>query len=145
MKTIVALIDFSDLTFKVLKEAHTLAKAFGSRVILLHVIAKQPVVVDAGLVSPIVMEDPTPERIGEDEANLRELRDSLVKFGVESTAFQIHAATVGEVLDETRKLGADLIIVGSHGHGAIYNLFVGSVTERVLRHPPCPVVVIPFV
>jgi nucleotide-binding universal stress UspA family protein len=145
MKTIVALVDFSDLTFKILKEAHTLAKAFGSHVVILHVITKHPVVIDAGLVSPTVMEDPSPERIGEDEAHLLELRDSLEKFGVQASVRQIQAENVEQVLDEARNLEADLIIVGSHRHGKFYNLLVGSVTEHVLRHAPCPVVVVPAV
>ena len=46
MKTIVALVDLSGLAFKVLKEAHKLARAFDSEVIILHVVAKEPVVVD---------------------------------------------------------------------------------------------------
>lgn len=143
MKTIVALIDFSDLTFKILKETHTLAKALGSEVILLHVVAKEPVVVDVGLVSPTIMQTPSPERIQEDAGHMLELRDSLMKFGVHATVRQVQVSTVDQVLEEARNLHADLIIVGSHGHGTLYNLLVGSVTERVLRHAPCPVLVVP--
>lgn len=143
MKTIVALIDFSDLTFKVLKETHSYAKAFGCQVVLLHVVEQEPVVVDVGIISPTVMRDPSPDRIGEDAANLMELRDSLIKFGVQATARQAQVTTVEKLLDEVRDLAADLIIVGSHGHGALYNLLVGSVTEHVLRRAPCPVLVVP--
>ena len=143
MKTIVALIDFSDLTFKVLKQAHTLGKAFGSHIVLLHVVSKQPVVVDVGLISPTVMEKPSPERVSEEEARLRELCDSLAKFGVPATARQIHAADVSQVLDEAQSLAADLILVGSHRHGPLYNLLVGSVTDHVVRRAPCPIVIVP--
>jgi nucleotide-binding universal stress UspA family protein len=33
--------------------------------------------------------------------------------------------------------------MGSHGHGALYHLFVGSVTTAVLKEAPCPVLVVP--
>lgn len=38
---------------------------------------------------------------------------------------------------------ADLIVVGSHGHGAVHDKLVGSTSERVIHHAPCPVVVVP--
>lgn len=38
---------------------------------------------------------------------------------------------------------AELIVVGSHGHGAVHDKLVGSTSERVIHHAPCPVVVVP--
>lgn len=37
---------------------------------------------------------------------------------------------------------ADLVVVGSHGHGPLARLLLGSVTQRVLQHARCPVVVV---
>jgi nucleotide-binding universal stress UspA family protein len=37
---------------------------------------------------------------------------------------------------------ADMVIVGSHGRGAVGRLFLGSVSEHVVRHAPCPVLVV---
>lgn len=143
MKTIVALVDLSDLTFKVLKHAHTLAKAFNSQVIILHVVAKELMIIDVGIVSPAVVQDPSPEAIQKHYAQLLEMRDSLVKFGVHATVQQLTGASVEGVLAETRKLGADLIILGSHHHSTFYNLLIGSVTDDVLRRAHCPVLVVP--
>ncbi|HDY68944.1 MAG TPA: universal stress protein [Candidatus Scalindua sp.] len=47
------------------------------------------------------------------------------------------------ILDESSKLKIDLIVVGSHGHGAVYHLIVGSVSEEVLQRSSCPVLVVP--
>jgi nucleotide-binding universal stress UspA family protein len=47
------------------------------------------------------------------------------------------------ILERTQKHGAGLIVLGSHGHGAFYNLLVGSVAEGVLRESIVPVVVVP--
>jgi nucleotide-binding universal stress UspA family protein len=48
-------------------------------------------------------------------------------------------------LDKVAKHEAGLVVVGSHGHGALYNLLVGSVAEGVIRHSTVPVVVVPRV
>ena len=113
MKTIVALVDLSDLTFKVLKQAHTLATAFHSEVIILHVVAKEPVVVDVGFISPVVMQEPSAEALQQHYAQLLEMRDSLVKFGVRARVEQLADASVESVLTETERLQADMIILGS--------------------------------
>lgn len=143
MKTIVALVDLSDLTFKVLKQAHALATAFHSEVIILHVLGKTPVVMDVGIVSPVVMEDPLPTVVKEQAEQLLEIRDSLIKFGVRARVEQLADAKVTAVLAETKRLNADLIILGSHHHSTIYHMLVGSVAADVLKHAHCPVLVVP--
>jgi nucleotide-binding universal stress UspA family protein len=40
------------------------------------------------------------------------------------------------------RLGVDVVIVGSHGRGGLGRLFLGSVSEHVVRHAPCPVLVV---
>jgi nucleotide-binding universal stress UspA family protein len=142
MKTIAALVDFSDATFKVLKQAHTLATAFGSKVEILHVIPPEPVVVDFGI-APTVMHEPSPAAVKEDADRLRELEESLTKHGVQAAARQIHGSSIESLLDECDKVGADIIIIGSHRHGAVYELLVGSITAGVLKRAKCPVLVVP--
>lgn len=143
MKTIVALVDLSDLTFKVLKQAHALATAFHSEVIILHVLGKQPVVMDVGIISPVVMQDPMPTVAKEQAEQLLEIRDSLIKYGVKARVEQLEDARVAAVLAEARRLKADLIILGSHHHSTIYHMLVGSVAADVLKHAHCPVLVVP--
>jgi len=36
-----------------------------------------------------------------------------------------------------------MILLGSHGHGALYHLLIGSVSEGVIRKASCPVIIIP--
>jgi len=143
MKTIVVLVDFSDLSFTLMKHAHALAKAFDSHVILLHVVPQVPTVVDVGLAAPAVMQEMSEEQVRGEMEKLTEMRDSLAKFSVTVTTRQFQGVSVENILDECSQVGADLIIVGSHGHGALYDLFVGSVTRNILRHSTCPVLVVP--
>jgi nucleotide-binding universal stress UspA family protein len=47
------------------------------------------------------------------------------------------------VADEARKLGADVIVVGTRGHGRVTGMLLGSVTQRLLHVAPCPVLAVP--
>lgn len=136
MKTIVALVDHSDVTPKVLDQTHRLARAFGGRVVLMNVIP-ETVVAEFGPV-PISQAE-----LRAEQQKLFALRDSLSARGVSATAHQAQGAVVDTILTKCRQLSPDLIIMGSHGHGALYNLLVGSVTEGVLKRSACPVLVVP--
>lgn len=142
MKTLVALVDFSDAAFKLLKHAHKLARAFESRVVLMHIVPAQPVVMDF-MVSPTILEPPSPETVRTDLEKLLMLQESLSRHGVETETRQFHGAGLPEVLAECEALRADLIILGSHGHGSFYNLLIGSMTAEVLKKARCPVLVVP--
>jgi nucleotide-binding universal stress UspA family protein len=52
---------------------------------------------------------------------------------------QGHPAQV--LLDAAR--GADLLVVGSRGHGTLAGMLLGSVSQHCVQHSPCPVVVVP--
>lgn len=50
----------------------------------------------------------------------------------------------GEILAQAVHVGADLIVMGTHGRGKVERLLLGSVAERVLRQSVCPVVTVPL-
>ena len=143
MKTIVALVDFSDVTPKVMEQSQKLAKAFDARVVLLHTVPSEPVVMELGVVSPTVLVTPSERRIEADYDKLLDLRDSLAVSGVNVSAQQLEDGSVKNILEESQRLHADLIVVGSHHHNALYNLLVGSFTGSVLKAATCPVLVVP--
>ncbi len=62
------------------------------------------------------------------------LVDERIEYGDEGVA-----AAICGVASE---LGVDVIVVGSHGHGGLGRLFLGSVSEHVVRHASCPVLVV---
>ena len=73
---------------------------------------------------------------------LRELADIVGRLEgpdrtVESGVLRGRAATT--IVDEAAAFGADLVVVGSRGHGAIGSLILGSVSGEVVDHAPCPV------
>ena len=80
----------------------------------------------------------------------RELADARGQLA--RTEQVLRAVPVHEVIEEGEAAavicreaadrGADVIVVGSHGRTGVKRLFLGSVSERVVRHAPCPVLVI---
>jgi len=139
MKTILALIDFSDVSPKVLDQAETHAKAFGGEVVLVHVVPPEPLVVD--FEPPAVHPDVFKTR----QQELFVMRDRLIEHGVHATAQVSGGLLLETLLEQITSLDPDVIIMGSHGHGALYHLIVGSVTEGVIKHASRPVLVIPSV
>jgi nucleotide-binding universal stress UspA family protein len=55
----------------------------------------------------------------------------------------VKGATLEVILGEAGRLGADVIVVGSHGHGAMHRFLVGSTADALVRQSDRPVLVVP--
>jgi nucleotide-binding universal stress UspA family protein len=141
-KTVLVPIDFSLAEPAVTACAVGLAKALQAHIVLLHVEAPEPGFMgyEAG---PQTVRDSVARSIHGNAQALHKIRDRLRGAGVEVDSLLIQGPTVEKIVDEAKRLRADFIVAGSHGHGAIYDLVVGSVSDGVIRHAPCPVVVVP--
>jgi len=143
MNTIIALVDFSDVTTRVVEEAARHARTYGARLVLVHVVPAEAAVVEFGIASPTLLQPPSERRIEKDYNQLLNLRDSLNDSGIQVSAQQFEQADIVKLLDLCQKLAADLIVVGTHHHSALYQFFVGSYTADVLKRAKCPVLVVP--
>jgi len=144
MKTIIALVDFSKVSTRVIEQSTLMARTFGARLILVHVVPAEPTVVELGLASPTLLQPPSERRIEADYNQLLNLRDSLAKSGVPVSVQQFEQADIGKVLGLCHDLEADLIVVGTHHHSALYQFFIGTYTADVLKRAKCPVLVVPL-
>lgn len=142
MKSILVPVDFSDATPQVIETATQMARAFGGRLVLLHVVEPEPDFVgfEPG---PVPMRMSVARDFKEEHLKLEELKKSVATSGLEVMALQIRGSTADKILHEATTQEAGLIIMGSHGHGALYEILVGSVTTGVLKSAQCPVVVVP--
>ena len=142
MKTILAAIDFSDVTEHLVEVARDMARAHGVPLYLLHVEESEP---------DFVGYEPGPQHVRDQVAHdavrhfkeENSLRDQLRAEGIDAHSMVLQGPFVEKVLAEAARLSADLIVVGSHGHGAVYNLLLGSVTEGIIKGAKCPVLVVP--
>lgn len=142
MKTILAAIDSSRSSGPVAKVALELAKATRSRLVLLTVVSPPVVAPDM----PLTLADMTEvtARIVDAAArHLAKVRRQVSGRGVTVTAVQVEGPPIAQVLSHARKLAAGYVVMGSHGHTAVYELLVGSTTHGVLLKTPCPVVIVP--
>ena len=142
MKTIVALVDFSDVALKVLREVQTLALAFKSHVTMLHGISEKKTVIDVGIASPEVSRKLTAEEVRADKARLEKLTEPLRLSGIDVSLKQFDDASVEHIVEVVLKMETDLIVVGSHQHNAFYNLIIGSVNDQILKRAKCSVLVV---
>ena len=135
-------IDFSESTEIILQNAKELAKKLSAQVPLLHIAEPEPDFV--GLeVGPQGERDFLAKRFHNEHLQNQEFADRFRSVGLDTTAIVVQGATVETILKEASKLDVDMIILGSHGRGMMYQLLVGSVCEGVLQKSECPILVIP--
>jgi nucleotide-binding universal stress UspA family protein len=139
---VIAAVDFSPVTERVVATLKRMSATFAARVWLVHVAPPDPAFVGYG-VGPKAVRG---QVAGEHHARHRELQDLAERLradGIETTALLLQGPTVTALVAEAERLRADLIVLGSHGHGAVYDLLVGSVSEGVVRASAVPVLLVP--
>lgn len=143
MKTILAAIDFSPVSRRVVAAAAWLAKADRAAVVLVHVIPTPPVIANdlVPLAGPAFVI--TDDMLKAGARHLRRLARTLEARGVKTDVVCVTGHPAISVLAEARKRHASCLVLGSHGHGAIYDLVIGSTASGVLKRASCPVLVVP--
>ncbi len=134
-------IDFSVSSDHAAAHAVALARWFGASITALHV--DNPIFLPMpGLVLAGYRGEPALE---EDDA--RRLTDRVLHvFADARTPLDVRVVTgppQTRIVDGAIALPADLIVMGTHGASGLEHLVLGSVTEHVLRHAPCPVLTVP--
>jgi nucleotide-binding universal stress UspA family protein len=142
MKTILTPIDSSAISEAVVSTASELAKAVKGRIILLTVV--QPPVFPAEY-TPVVVNIAEIVALGEKTSakHLEKIKDKLTEQTIAVETVQFTGAPVVHIIEQAEKFNADYIVMGSHGHTAIYDLLVGSTTHGVLKRAKCPVLIVP--
>ena len=139
---LLAAIDFSDTTDLVMAEVEKLAKALSAQVWLIHVVPPEPDFIgyDPG---PQAERDYVAKMRRLEHAEAQEIAGALREKGIEVTALLTQGETAAVILEQAQELQADMIILGTHGHGALYHLLAGSVSKAVIKHAVCPVHIVP--
>ncbi len=127
--------DFSEHSSYAFHLACSLARDYQARLVLLHVVEPPPVAYMDGLVLPIPRIDhgPTLEK-------LQVLKPSDPQIVVERRL--VEGAPAEEILSVARDVGADLVVLGTHGRTGLGRLLMGSVAERVIHKATCPVLTV---
>jgi nucleotide-binding universal stress UspA family protein len=79
----------------------------------------------------------------DEHRRLQEHAKVLRDVGIEATPLLIRGPTADTILGEAAKLEVDLIVMATHGHGAVFDILVGSISHAVLRRSTIPVLMVP--
>ena len=136
IKQILCPVDFSDVSQHALDHAAAIAHWYEARLMVLHVFANVPTMD----LPPLVLEDADRQRLttAMRQMTARVPRDVAVHLSLQEAEY-VH----DEILAQLAATHADLLVLGSHGRSGFQRLFLGSITEKVIRKAPCPTLVVP--
>lgn len=137
-KEILVPVDFSACSKKALAYAVALARQFQARITVLYTVDFEIAAADVDIDVPQVRK----------KLCLNGGRQ-LARLVRETIGCQIEADTLvrtgqpfAQIIEAARARKVDLIIMATHGNSGITRFFIGSTTERVVRHAPCPVLIV---
>lgn len=141
IRRILCPIDFSDASQHALDHAVMIAGWYRARITALHV--RHP----AFLIEPPILF----AELNRGLATLEDVEGRIHEWLAPARAAGIDCdvmasdgnSPAARIVDCAAKLPADLIVLGTHGRGGFERLLLGSVTEKVVRTAPCPVITVP--
>jgi nucleotide-binding universal stress UspA family protein len=140
---IVVGVDGSDGAQRALEWAVEEARLRDATLVVVYGWQVPPIVTGAGpFDAPVVLEQETLEAVERNAKDVvgRQL-GSVDASGIDVQRRIEPRPPVDLVLDAAT--GADLVVVGTRGHGGFTGLLLGSVSQQVAHHAPCPVVIVP--
>ena len=145
MKTILVAVDLSPVSSQVVRTAAALARPLDAKIILLYVATPLSSCVPIGSAMDVAS---IPMPLSESE--LKELHSQLETLaaparahGLSVTCVVKEALPIDEIKEQAVAHHADIMVVGSHGHGGLYHLFNGSVVTSLLKQAELPILVVP--
>lgn len=140
MKKILVPIDFSNISKEALPWATFLAAHFGAELFLLHIVEKLPI---DDLLGRALTNAPILSLMKQAEAHLERMAGNLSKSTGVNVAALVRDGTPFEAICHAAKtMGADLVLLTTHGYTGLKHVWLGSTAERVVRHAPCPVLAV---
>ncbi|RAJ16406.1 universal stress protein [Olleya aquimaris] len=139
MKKIIVPVDFSEHSNYALESAAILAKKYNADILALHMLEISETILTKGETD---LQAETIFFMKLAEKRFSEFLQQDYLEGVNVTPIVKHFKVFSEVNDVAQQHNADLIVMGSHGSSGLKEIFVGSNTEKVVRHAEIPVLVV---
>lgn len=144
-------VDGSKYSQDAAEYAVKIAKLMKAKVVVLHVLhlPAYAFTYSASSGSPVAIPAPLPLEVSDDEKKVaKELVDSVRKIaeeagvGVETKLVEHDPSVPDAIIQFASEAGVDLIVMGTKGRTGIKRFLLGSVTESVVHHAHCPVLVV---
>lgn len=139
LKKILVPVDFSEAADKALAYAVAFARQFHAKILLLHVVHVSYMAGEYGPIDVPVLED---QLIDAAQRKLAEVAAEKVPADLLEGTAVCAGPAVHEIAEVAKERKTDLIILSTHGYTGLKRVMLGSVTENVVRHAPCPVLVV---
>jgi universal stress protein A len=136
-RTVLCPVDFDENSVAAVKHAAQLAREMDAKLHLLHVITIIPT-------TPEMIQSLEPRSDLSARRRLQEIADREL-VGIEHqlhTKLAFASLIPKNILATAHELGADLIVMATHGRSGLSHMLLGSVTEAVVRNATCPVLTI---
>ena len=138
IKTLLCPVDFSQMSRAVLDYAVFMAQSHQAQLKLIHVVDQLH-----GFDSYKILHMTAVEITHEMERQARtQLKELVATLPIPATFDIRFGRAADEIVIQAKDDEVELIVMGSHGRSGISHLLVGSVAESVVRHAPCPVLVV---
>ena len=137
IKTILCALDFSEVSPKVAAYAKTLAEALGAKVVALYVAPSLTQYVEFHVQASYIDDFVTGIVSGATDTMDSFIKEYFPGVTVESRVVSGYAAE--EIVSAAEEVGADLIVLGTHGRKGIDKILFGSVAEKVIKTAKAPV------
>ncbi|MCS6915011.1 MAG: universal stress protein [Myxococcales bacterium] len=144
---IVVATDLDETSMPALRLAVDLARPLGARITVLHVI--EPIAMPPGLEAYALEGMPADweqrverGRFSAVEQRLEALLREHQGSGVPLSAKVVAGLLPGALTEAAEEMGADLLVLGTHGRSGVAHFLLGSVAEKVVRTAPCPVLTV---
>jgi nucleotide-binding universal stress UspA family protein len=139
---LIAAVDLSRASSYIVEAVHRVALATDAEVTVLHVVTPLPGMADPEFTPAAEVQELT-SRFLDEQDQLADLVQQLIDVGVDASALLRVGQPAKTILREAERQDAELIVVGSHGRGLLFDALVGSVSAEILRHAAVPVLVVP--
>ncbi len=130
-------VDLSEASLNALHYALPFAKLFGAEITLLHVVTPPVYPQEFGYTGLTEVEQSTDAK-----RRLDRMAKAQIPKGIKLVKLVSIGIASAEIVETAKTSQIDLIIATTHGYTGLKHVLLGSTAERVIRHAPCPVLVV---
>jgi nucleotide-binding universal stress UspA family protein len=139
MKRILVAVDGSESSLKAARMAVDIARRFGAKLTLVHVVPRLLLPPD---VYGLTIAEVEKEHRAYADTLLDKSESALDTAGLETSRTVLYGSPAEAIAEEAAAGDVGLVVVGSRGHGAVARMFLGSVSDRLVHISPKPVLVV---
>ena len=142
LRRILLATDFSPASRRAFEEAVSFCRRNDAELVLAHVYRTPGTLPAEMALTPDTVEQIDAKLSEAADSRLRVLLDEARRAGVRGRILLLSGAPDEAIVEAARQIGADLLILGTHGRTGAARLFLGSVASRVIATASCPVLTV---